>query len=271
MNANWPTTGLALAIDSIERGVLVEEYEEARRSAPRRHSRGKRYFVDGHDGRLSGVAPSGRFEEHLAIAIWRYQDMRWPRPGGGWFQVLDYQFPLKDAGNARDAVDLFGVTDGGRLVVVELKVAPLSGRGASPMAALMQGLRYAAAVDVNCESIGQEATARFEIPPISQEPPVVQILAPKAWWRGWTRLGKSTRRKAGSWELSFASLVNDIEDRIGITVECLALNDIRKVDLYEKPEMPGLPNPPSWHTVQLSGSPAICTALPKGCKSSTAR
>ena len=272
MKANWPATGLALAIDNIERSMLAKEYEEARRSAPRRHSRGKRYFVDGHDGRLTGAGPSGRFEEHLAMAIWRYREMRWPRPGGGWFQVLDYQFPLKDAGNARDAVDLLGVTDGGRLIVAELKVAPLNGRGASPADALMQALRYAAVVDANCESIGQEVKAQFEAPPISKEPPVVQILAPKAWWRGWTtQLGNSTRRKVGFWEPSFISLVNDIEDQIGIAVECLALDDFNKADLYEEPKMPTLPKPPSWHTVQLSGSPVICTALPQGYKASAER
>ena len=96
LGAAWPTTNLALGIERVDRKALVKEYVEARRNAPRRHDRRMRFFVDGHDGRLSGNRTSGRFEEHLAMAIWRLRDARWPRPGGGWLRYLDYQFPLKE-------------------------------------------------------------------------------------------------------------------------------------------------------------------------------
>lgn len=210
--------------------------------------------MDGHDGRLAGNTPSKRLEEHLAMAIWRFRDMRWPRPGGGWFRFLDYQFPLKDAqvNPGVGKVDLLGVTDCGRLVVSELKVKRSNGRGESPMDALMQGLRYAAIVDANSNSIGCEADIRFRgIPPISQKPPVVQLLAPKAWWRGWLQLKDSTRRVAGHWEPRFAALVDDIEDGLGITVECLELDDVGNAELYERPDTPTLPKVPTLRGVRL--------------------
>ena len=68
----------------------------------------------------------------------------WPCPDGGRFRLLDYQFPLKarqsDAGIGK--VDLLGVTDRGRLTVIELKVKPPgdNARGESPVAALLPGL-----------------------------------------------------------------------------------------------------------------------------------
>ena len=97
LNAKWRITGLARAIERVDRHVLVKEYENLLQVAPRRHDRGRLYFVPGHDGRLPGHTASSRFEEHLAMAIWRFPDRQRPRPGGGWFPFLDYQFPLKDA------------------------------------------------------------------------------------------------------------------------------------------------------------------------------
>ena len=53
------------------------------------------------------------------------------------------------------------------------------------MAAFMQGLRYAAIVEANHSVIAAEAARCFNVK-IIEEPPVVQILAPKAWWRAWS-------------------------------------------------------------------------------------
>ena len=121
-----------------------------------------------------------------AIAIWRFRDARWPRPDGGWWRCLDYQFPLKaeQANAGVGKVDLLGVTESGRLVVSELKVPPVGkGRGKGPMDALMQALGYAAIVEANSTTIGEEAMDVFGVPSISEEPPMLQILAPKDWWR----------------------------------------------------------------------------------------
>ena len=167
------------------------------------------------------------------MALWRFRTMRWPRPAGGWFRFLDYQFPLQSTRANRRAgtVDLLGITDGGRLLVSELKVAPAGGRGKSPMAALMQGLRYAAVVDANNEAIGREAVDTQGVPAVSTRRPIVQILAPKTWWRGWLQLEDSTRKKAGAWERSFAELTADIEKRLDVDVECLAMDDVQRTEL----------------------------------------
>ena len=252
----WPTTGLALRIERVDRNRLVKEYVEARRNAPRRGDRGKRFFVEGHDGRLSGKKTSARFEEHLAMAIWRFRDARWPRPDGGWWRCLDYQFPLKaEQADARvGKIDLFGVTESGRLVVCELKVAPGGkDRGKGPMDALKQALGYAAIVEANSTTIGEEAMDVFGVPSISDEPPMLQILAPKAWWRRWFLMEDSTRRKAGPWEVRFGELVDDIRDRLDIVVECVAMDRVSKTALSGPPAEPTLRSMPTMSEVRFGG------------------
>ena len=105
----WPNE-----IQRIDVVALCREYEQLRKAAPSRSARDKRYFV-GHDGRPQAKNPGSPSEKHLAIALWR-RKARWPRAGGGWMCLLDYQFPLKarrsDAGLGE--VDLLGATDEGR-------------------------------------------------------------------------------------------------------------------------------------------------------------
>ena len=130
-NQKWPATGLARSISMCNRDALCDEYKELKRCAPRRANRGKRYFVGGHTGEISTPSDgrtldtSNRFEEHLAIALWRLKGY-WPRPDGGQFCILDYQIPLKawqsDKGIGK--VDLLGLTDGRRIMIIELKVKP---------------------------------------------------------------------------------------------------------------------------------------------------
>ena len=232
-NKKWPATGLAQSISDCDLDALCEEYKGLKRCAPRRANRGKRYFVDGHSGGLSTIGGSNRFEEHLAIALWRLEGC-WPHPDGGRFCILDYQFPLKARQSDKDIgkVDLLGVTDEGRLMVIELKVRPegKNNRGESPAAALMQGLRYAAIVEANHGVIAAEATRRFNVK-ILGEPPIIQILAPKAWWRAWSELSSSTRKKAGYWEREFFKLTQDVENKLGVAVECVALDDLDHTDI----------------------------------------
>ena len=117
-------------------------------------------------------------------------------------------------------------------MVIELKVKPQgkNSRGENPAAALMQGLRYAAIVEANCGAIAAEAARRFNVL-IVGESPIVQILAPKAWWRGWFELGDSTRKAVGRWEPEFFKLARDVEEKLGLAVECLALDDLDHADI----------------------------------------
>lgn len=210
--------------------VLPKEYEELVRCAPSRSDRKKRYFVCSHDGNLSGDGPSNRFEERLAIALWELGG-HWSRPGGGRTRLLDYQVPWKPKGHGRNNIDLVGVTETGRLVIVELKIKPKrNSRGDVPLKALLQGLRYAAIASANQSVIIAEAKKRFDVA-ISDDPPIVQLLAPKAWWRGWTDMANRTRNDAGNWEPAFVELIRNIDQRLGVYVECLALADVGPDDI----------------------------------------
>ena len=214
----WPATALAAAITKLDIGALAAEYASLIKYAPRRSKSGKRYFVE-HSGKPpSGI--SNRLEEHMAMALLNL-DRFWPLSRGGWLRLLDYQVPLKAArGNASiGKIDLLGVSDQDRLVIVELKViAKAGGRSDPPPAALMEALRYSAIVQADQHAIRTEAKEKFGIE-ILLEPPIVVLLAPCAWWRAWIDIPV-----AGAWGSPSASLLQAIQAEIGITAECLALD-----------------------------------------------
>ena len=169
-------------------------------------------------------------------------------------------------------MDLVGVTETGRLVVIELKVKQegQNARGATPLEALMQVLRYAAIAYANwCAIIAEAKEAkekkRFGAE-ISDDPPIVQILAPKAWWRGWTVMKEATRKAAGDWEPAFSELIEDMSGRLDIYIECLALTDVGPTDIdYGQPggkkQSPSLRQVPSLYPVTGSNL-QIGEALP---------
>ena len=235
----WSTTDLAEKTESINRRLLQNEYECLKKIAPQRSARGKSYFSD-HDGSISTnrrienspKADRKRFEEHLCIALWHLAAI-WPNSSDGTIQLLDYQFPLQSTRHDRQVgnIDLLGLTQTGRIVVVEVKV-PIRDekkRGDPPVAALFQGLRYSAIVQANLAAITGEIRRRFNLQ-VTESQPALHILAPKDWWKRWTALASSTRRKAGNWEREFIRLVNDVEKLIGIRVECFAL-EVDECDL----------------------------------------
>jgi len=239
-DACWKqTNGLANKIKEIrlDGHAIFEEYKFLKQCAPKRWSRKKHYFVESHDGNLTKPDDnSNRFEEKLAIAIYN-KHISWPRPKGGIFSILDYQFPLKasrfDHGIGK--IDLLGVTDRGRLTVIELKVKKDGSRRDSPLAAIIQGLRYAAIVEANQTHIAVEAKDRFGAI-VTEKPPIIQILAPRAWWSEWCGLKGSTRKVAGVWEAEFPMLVNEIDDRLDIVIECIAFDDLHPKDIKTGPK-----------------------------------
>jgi len=96
----------------LDPGNLATAYARARDSAPRRHDRNKRYFVD-HSGQTNRSENSNRREEHLALALWGASQSGSPMvlPTGETLGIVDYQTPLKarqsDKGVGK--VDLFGI------------------------------------------------------------------------------------------------------------------------------------------------------------------
>ena len=257
----WNTTGLAATIEDMDLDGLCGEYDTLRQAAPIRSDRGKPHFV-GHDGRLEAKNPGNPSEDHLAIALWRLRSGR----GGasvGRLRLLDYQFPLcaSEADTGLGEVDLLGATDEGRLVIVELKVRHATGaRRESPLRALMQGLRYAAVVQANHRAIAAEARDRFAIE-LSDEPPTVQILAPRDWWHEWCDMPRRTRRAAGPWESSFLELAARLETRLGIAVECAQLDDTGLADIDRDAHGPYLPRTPAVSRVPLDRAPGPAAAV----------
>ena len=171
----------------------------------------------------STTRDSNRREEHTAIALVNL-GRRWALPDGGWFRLLDYQVPLKarQADSRIGKIDLLGVTDRGRLMVIELKVVgPNGSRTDAPPLALMEGVRYAAIVEANLEDIAGEVERRFGAK-VARLPPVVQLLAPEGWWRSWLEL-----RAAGTWGPAFARLIAAVFHRRRWPA-CLLCSDSRR-------------------------------------------
>ena len=190
----------------------------------------------------------------MAIALWNLNKC-WPRLDDGRFRLLDYQFPLyaQQSDKGIRGVDLLGVTKQGRLMVIELKVKPKrkNDRGDSPASALMQGLRYAAIVEANLKVIAAEVESWFKDVTIVEESPIVQILAPTSWWNGWLELGASTRKAAGRWEPEFSKFTRDVEKRLGVAVECMALDKLADI-VYD----------PDGNTPRLNRVPVLCPVQP---------
>lgn len=251
----WPARGLENSIASVNADELADEYRELGESAPQRS---EQYFSRQRNGTTTELPPDTpriQWEPRYAIALWNLKH-RWPRRGGGWHRFLDYQTPLR-AGQADGIgeIDLVGITDQGRFLVVELK-CPRSDRGQSPAHALMEGLRYAAIVEANLHTLASEARKRFDCKTDAEAPPIVQVLGPVSWWRDWLDPGLK-KRATGDWDRAFADLASTIEGRIGVTVECMATdtNIAEAVDGLSR-RMPSISPPPPLSAVHLDRNPA---------------
>ena len=243
--SRWVATGLDRDTAAVNLPALCQEYESLRANAPSRSQRGKAYFV-GHDGIPSASDHTSRREEHAAIALCNLQ-RHWQHPRGTGFRFLDYQFPLKarQADKGIGKIDLIGVDDEQRLLITELKLAGAdNGRGDAPTAALMEGLRYAAIVEANLPAIAAEARGRFGVS-LRQTRPAIQLLAPLQYWRGWWNC-----LAAGDWQRALTDLIANIEEKLGISVDCLALDDFQVICGLDgdKPRLDPLPD---LHSVPL--------------------
>ena len=258
----WTASNPSLkhSTDSVDPDALAAEYRALRENALRRLTS---YFF-GRDGTTEGTHPDTpriQWEPRYAMALWNLE-CRWPRFDGSWHRFLDYQMPLKAIRENRDIgkIDLLGVTDRGRLIVVEFK-CPRSGRGQSPMHAWMEGLRYAAVVEANLGVLAREARNCFGCKVAVETPPIVQVLGPRSWWCDWLDSGLK-HRAAGDWNHAFVRLASAVEARIGVAVECVATGtNIEEVVDGLCKSRPSFDCPSTLYLVHLDRNPHAFEAL----------
>ncbi len=216
-------TTFADVADQLDPAHLVAAYARARDSAPRRHDHNKSYFVD-HSERTKWSEISNRREEHLAFALWGASQTDNPvvLPTGANLEILDYQTPLKaqrrDKGVGK--VDLFGLIDGCRSTVIELKVRPTnSGYGDTPLHAYLEALAYCAIVEANASEIASEARTRHDTS-IDGRPPGLIVMAPQDYWAGYLE-----HSKTGKWWPILSRLATEVEKSLNLETHFLGLRD----------------------------------------------
>ncbi len=217
---NWPQSALDKQIGDIDIDDLCREYKQLVLDAPHRGSVSKPYIV-GHSGIPTSTAGSNRREEHIAIALVN-MPRRWPLPNGGWFNYIDYQIPLKAKRNDQGIgkIDMIGLSDRGRIIVIELKVIGESkGISDPPPTALMEGIRYSAIVEANHDQIKSEIEQEHGLI-VSDERPVVLVLAERNWWTSW--LGVSA---AGDWGSQFRKVADAVQGQLGLSIQFAALDN----------------------------------------------
>lgn len=180
----WPKSSLAKDVAQIDIISYSQAYLELKTQAPTRPP--DREYLGGRSGYPSTTGKTNRREEHFAIAMVNAQQ-NWLLPNGVLFELIDYQVPLKASRADREIgkIDMFGITEHGRPVVVELKVIGHAGGPSDPPpVALLEGLRYAAIVEANLGRIADECRKRFGREMRLERPEIV-ILGETDWWSSW--------------------------------------------------------------------------------------
>jgi len=202
-------TQFAGAIQGLSVSDLGQKYKQLMKNAPRRHERGKKYFV-GHEIFLGGNKKTNRKEEHLAGALFNecQNGKCFFLPDKRKLKFIDYQFPLKARENNKGVgkIDLFGVIDDETPCVIELKVGQDSGNMSdTPLRALLEGLAYCALVEANKKEIWEEAQEKFGFE-FKGPRPHLMILAPVDYWSYFFN-----KPSAGDWFPPLLQLVEDLK------------------------------------------------------------
>jgi hypothetical protein len=218
-------------------------------AAPRRHAmgrRGGRYL--GERAGLVSVRSGSRRAERLAVALFNRSVAGEPLelPDGGRLDLIDYRVPLRassfDTGVGE--IDLLGLDDEARLVVVALEFSPPRGRSRSrldsPLQRLLQGLAHSAMLWANQGAVGSELDA-LGIGPLSEEPPMLIVLGNE---RYWVRQCFGSAGRPEAWMAELDRLARDTEREVGVAVRFLALEDAADLPYRDEDARPILLDPP---------------------------
>jgi hypothetical protein len=256
------SVGFRLAAAELDGPKLLAAYREEMASAPRLHAEGRRYFVT-RGGKPATERRRNKDEEHVGQALVRHCGERGaglPLPDDDFALIpLDYQVRVKtgaiDAAATRGIgrADLFAVTSEGRLAVVELRVLEPSATrcrvGDTPLRALLEGLAYTAIAHANLAELRSEIAERFGRS-VSDEPPLLVLLATPAWWR---LCRKREAQKGAAWIREIERLCGVIAAEVGPAVRVLGLE---------------LPGNPGWRYTAdgpvLEGDPKLALAWEPG-------
>ena len=227
----WPKSSLAQDIAQMDVASHCQAYQILKGQAPKRAE--GRPYLGGRTGYPTTEGETNRREEHFAIALVNAQQV-WHMPDGTVFELLDYQVPLKATGADRKIgkIDILGLTEHGRAVLVELKVmGHLGGASDPPPFALLEGLRYAAIVEANLERMAKEVRETFGRVMVLERPDIV-ILGEMDWWSGWLHSAKDARtvleEKAG-----------EISQEIGVSIVFASVSNTR-VEYGQRTKAPQL-------------------------------
>lgn len=192
-NRRWPKSSLDEDIAQMDASSYSAAYQCLMDQAPKREN--NRPYLGGRTGYPSTIGKTNRREEHFAIAMVNAQQC-WNLPDGTQFELLDYQVPLKATRADRKIgkIDMFGLTEHGRAVLVELKVIGHSGGPSDPPpVALLEGLRYSSIVEANLERFADEVLETFGRKMVLEKPDIV-ILGEAEWWTRWLPEGAYTKK-----------------------------------------------------------------------------
>lgn len=229
--------------------TLAQAYEEEKRSAPHLQEAGRRY-LNPRGGKPATERRRNKDEEHVGAALVRYGLARGdglPLPDETLRLIpLEYQVRVKtgpaDAPETRGLgrIDLLAVTSDDRLAVARLRVLGPSetrcGVGDTPLRAFLEALALCAVAHANLPALRSEIAERFGRT-ISDEPPMLVLLASPVYWRLCRR--RESQRGAG-WIREMERLAQEVTRTLSIPVRFLALE---------------LPGDPGW--VYREDGPAI--------------
>ena len=218
-------TGFRKAAIELNGEKLLELYEQQKEAGPRRHESEKKYF-GGHDGTLP-TKPKADKDDHLAIALFnRCKDEgALELPDGSPLDLIDYHVNLqahkddKAVGN----IDLLGVTEDDRLVVVVLKfVPPTATRGTTgetPLRALVEGLAYSAILSANIEAVVEDAKSELGRK-VSDAKPLVLVVGNLRYWE---LCRKRDAQSGAAWIAEMERLAREILASIEVEIRFLGL------------------------------------------------